>query len=253
MGVYGFIRLFVKGRRGPESEFRISKSLMPLVYQHNINETTRLGIWHITEDDAFFLDWVPDKPGVTHPHKRLQHLAGRFLLRVLFDDFPLDEIRIADTRKPFLEQEQYHFSISHCGEFAAALVSSNYRVGVDIESIGPKIGRVKHKFIHPGEMTFLPAGVTTRQDRGEGQGATSVQEWLTMIWCAKEAIYKWFGSGQLDFRAHMQLAGPPVFQGDQSLEFPFLFLKGSSRVIAISGQFWEGKALAWLMTPASER
>ena len=47
--------------------------------------------------------------------KRLQHLAGRYLLYALFDDFPLEEIVIADTRKPFLENEKYHFSISHCG------------------------------------------------------------------------------------------------------------------------------------------
>ena len=86
---------------------------MPLFYQHTINEGTKLGIWLIEETESFFLEKVPEKKEVTHPHKRLQHLAGRFLLPVLFEDFPLEEIVIADTRRPFLENEKYHFSISH--------------------------------------------------------------------------------------------------------------------------------------------
>ena len=51
---------------------------MPLVYQQNINESTRLGLWHIAEKEDFFLNQVPLKKEITHPHKRLQHLAGRF-------------------------------------------------------------------------------------------------------------------------------------------------------------------------------
>ena len=101
---------------------------MPLFYQHTINAGTKLGIWLIEETESFFLEKVPEKEEVTHPHKRLQHLAGRFLLPVLFDDFPLEEIVIADTRKPFLENEEYHFSISHCGSYAAAIVSATSRV-----------------------------------------------------------------------------------------------------------------------------
>ena len=106
---------------------------MPLFYQQDINATTKLAIWHIEEDEAFFIAKVPLQSNITHPHKRLQHLAGRYLLRFLFPDFPNEEILIATTRKPFLPDEQYHFSISHCGDFAAAIVSKNERVGIDIE------------------------------------------------------------------------------------------------------------------------
>ena len=96
---------------------------MPLVYQHTINSNTKAALWHIEEDEAFFLERVPLKRDVSHPHKRLQHLAGRYLLPVVFADFPLEEILIADTRKPFLPDEKYHFSISHCGDYTAAIVS----------------------------------------------------------------------------------------------------------------------------------
>jgi len=128
---------------------------LALVYQHNINETTRLAVWHITEPESFFLKKVPLKKDVSHPHKRLQHLAGRYLLSFLFDGFPLEEILVADTRKPFLENEQYHFSISHCGDFAAAIVSSKERVGIDIELVTARIERIKHKFTSSDELLFL--------------------------------------------------------------------------------------------------
>ncbi|MBI3884001.1 MAG: 4-phosphopantetheinyl transferase, partial [Sphingobacteriales bacterium] len=106
---------------------------MPLVYQKNINTTTKIGVWHITENEDFFVKQVPLQREITHPHKRLQHLAGRLLLKEVCPDFPYDMIRIASTRKPFLENEAYHFSISHSGNYAAVIVSNNHRVGVDIE------------------------------------------------------------------------------------------------------------------------
>ena len=83
-----------------------------------------MGIWKIEEPESFFKGNVPQHRDVTHPHKRLQHLAGRFLLQYLFPDFPYGLIQIADTNKPYLPNEQYHFSISHCGDYAAAIVSS---------------------------------------------------------------------------------------------------------------------------------
>jgi len=69
------------------------------------------------------LEKVPLQNNITHPHKRLQHLAGRLVLSELYEDFPIKLIQIADTKKPFLPDEAFHFSISHCGEYAAAIVS----------------------------------------------------------------------------------------------------------------------------------
>ncbi len=126
---------------------------MPLFYQQDINLTTKLGVWKIEESEDFFLLSVPLQRTITHPHKRLQHLAGRYLLPFLFPDFPHEEIEIADTRKPFLPDEQYHFSISHCGDYAAAIVSSTERVGIDIEMITPRVDRIKHKLLHEDEFS----------------------------------------------------------------------------------------------------
>ena len=205
---------------------------MPLFYQHNINQDTKLGVWHIEEPESFFLERVPLKRDVSHPHKRLQHLAGRFLLPALFPDFPLAEIVIADTRKPFLENEKYHFSISHCGSYAAAIVSSKNRVGVDIEIISPRVGSIREKFLSPAELAnAVPPG---------GQ-------LLTMLWSAKESIYKWYGAGSVDFRKHMQWKGA-VTKENGLMIFPFVFSKTKVIPLVVKAVSFGDVVLAWVVS-----
>ncbi len=163
---------------------------MPIFFQQQINEFTRLGIWKIEENETFFQSNVPQHRAVTHPHKRLQHLAGRYLLQYLFPGFPYDMVQIADTKRPFLPNEAFHFSISHCGDYAAAIVSTKYRVGVDVEIPADKVAAIKEKFLSPDELQLLP----NQQDIN----------WLTICWSAKESVFKWYGNGKVDFKQHIQ-------------------------------------------------
>lgn len=169
---------------------------MPLHYQHNINYFTRLAIWKIEEPEAFFAQKVSLLQPVTHPHKRLQHLAGRYLLPFLFPDFPTELIQIADTRKPYLPDETYHFSISHCGDYAAAIVSSVSRVGIDVEMITHRVNKIRHKFLHSNEL---------EQWNIEGLEEAEKFRTLTLLWSAKEAMFKWWGRGDVDFSECMQV------------------------------------------------
>lgn len=165
---------------------------MPLVYQQNINATTKLGVWQITEPEEFFLQKVPLQRTITHPNKRRQHLAGRYLLQQLYPDFPYELLRIADTRKPFLENEAYHFSISHCGEYAAVMISPDHRVGVDIEKISQRVEKIKHKFLSPAEQHLLKRIPLLPY-------TSSSEKLLTAAWSIKEALFKWQGSPEVDF------------------------------------------------------
>lgn len=233
---------------------------MPIIYQHNINEHTKLAVWHITEPESFFLQRVPLKKEVSHPHKRLQHLAGRYLLPALFPGFPLDAIRVADTRRPFLEDEQYHFSISHCDDYAAAIVSTTQRVGVDIESITPRIERVRHKFVTAEEWNFLSSGFGSSGVRGareQGQGHPGFEhrtlnfgtpELLTLLWSAKEVIFKWYGSGQLDFKTHMLLNGPLTTGEDGLMTMPFIFSRREQISLAVRALVIGQSVLSWTAT-----
>jgi phosphopantetheinyl transferase len=207
---------------------------MPLVYQQNINEYTRLGVWHITEEEPFFLEKVVLQNEITHPHKRLQHLAGRYVLQALFPDFPLELIRVADTRKPFLPGEKYHFSISHCSDYAAVIVSTKSRVGVDIELPQEKIERIKYKYLTEAEMQLVLSLPAVPLDA------------LTMAWSIKEAMFKWYGNGKVDFRQNMIIR--KITANDFAFSADCLFSKDEDWHVRVNALMFNGISLAFLIT-----
>lgn len=171
---------------------------MAIFFQQDIDGYTKLGVWKIEEEEDFFLSEVASQRNVSHPHKKLQHLAGRYLLKFLFPDFPVSLIQIADTRKPFLQDEAYHFSISHCGDYAAAIVSKNCRVGLDIETPTEKVLKILHKFLHPEEKNLL---AQCNPDEDEQLHIRL----CTLLWSAKESMFKWWGAGEIEFSEMLRI------------------------------------------------
>lgn len=203
---------------------------MPLIFSHHIDAQTRLAIWQIEEPADFFLEKVPLSRHITHAHKRLQHLAGRYLLQHLFPDLPIQLIQIADTRKPFLAGDSHHFSISHCGAFAAAIVSKNFRVGIDIELHSSRILPLRHKFISEAENLLQP---------------TAMEVFPTLIWSAKEAMYKWYSLGEVDFLDHLQV----VQLQETGISAGYLqsrFLKQEAWELEIPYRIFNSLVLTWV-------
>ena len=200
---------------------------MPLYYEH-INNFAKIAIWHIAEAKNFFLQKVTEQREIRHPHKQLQHLAGRYLLQYLYPDFPYHLIEIADTKKPFLSNEEYHFSISHCDDYAAVIVSKDHRVGIDIERVTPKVERIKHKFLKAEEMRLV---------NGEMQLST-------LLWCCKEAVFKLYGNGGVDFKEHIHLLSNDL--KNKSLKCNFL--KEKKIELEIQYKYFDDLCLAWVIS-----
>jgi 4'-phosphopantetheinyl transferase EntD len=215
--------------------------VMPLFYQHNINESTKLAIWHITEGEDFFLEKVPLKRDVSHAQKRLQHLAGRYLLTELFPDFPLEAILIADTRKPYLSDEKYHFSISHFGQYAAAIVSNIYRVGVDVEKASPTIEKIRNKFLSELETAIAFEGI-------EKSGHRLRQ--LTLLWSAKESIFKWYSLGQVNFKEHICWTEPYFIRSGEMGELCFEFRKDGTVPLSVYYKMFDDLVLTFVYNQA---
>lgn len=209
---------------------------MPLVYQQNINASTRIGVWHIAEPENFFLSKVPLQREITHPHKRLQHLAGRLLLQELYPGFPQELIKIADTNKPFLENEAYHFSISHCGDYAAVIVSTEFRVGADIELINDKVERIIHKFLQVDEMRLI--NLKSEPD------SISKAQLLTLAWSIKESLFKWYGKREVDFKKHLRIDDINI--DDNQGVAHCRFLKNMSMELPVHFLFFNQNCLSWV-------
>ena len=197
---------------------------MPLVYQQNINATSKIAVWHITESEDFFLSIVPVQREIKHWHKRLQHLAGRLLLKELYPEFPVEMILIADTKKPFLANEPFHFSISHCGNYAAAIVSKTHRVGVDVELLNTQIEQIQQKF-------------TSDEEIGKIQNSEFRIQNLTLCWSIKESVFKWWGRGEVDFKRDIVLQSASgsaaqgvvqcIFKNEFELDIHYLFFNNN--------------------------
>jgi len=212
---------------------------MPLFFYKEINDTTKLAIWKIEETEDFFIEHVPLSNTIKHPHKRLQHLAGRYLLQLLFPDFPMNSIEVAETRKPFIRNEQYHFSISHSGHFAAAIVSSYHRIGVDLERKSDKIAKIAHKFLHQKELE-----VHQLIDISNDTNSASLTK-LALLWSAKEAIYKWWGKGAVDFKEMISISACDINQvGNIHAIF-----KGDSPEIHLSLEYiiYDDVCIVWVL------
>ena len=160
---------------------------MPLYREWSSDEYSLAAIWQITEPEEFFIERTGIIPDIKHPKRRIERLAGRFLLRHLKEDFPLLHIAPDEHDKPRLPHNQYYFSISHSYPYVAAVVSPYVECGVDIQVPHPRMLQLQQKFLS------LP----------EQQLCGGDEQLITTAWSAKEAAYKWQGRRGVEFDEHM--------------------------------------------------
>lgn len=182
---------------------------MPLVFQNKYADDITVGVWHIEEQESFFEPNTKVIRDIQHPHKRIQHLAGRYLLQQLHKSLPSHKILIGENNKPYFENDHCHFSISHCGDYAAVVVCEKLPAGIDVEVISSLALRLSPKFMNEREMTFLTQDVEI--DR----------KIATAIWSVKEAVFKWYGKGKVDFRKDIVVEESPLEIIDNSIRVSF--------------------------------
>jgi phosphopantetheinyl transferase len=161
---------------------------MPLLKEWKPNEHSLAAIWHICEPESFFMaqTQVTDA-NIQHNKRRIEFLAGRFLLQYLHKDFPIHEIYADEHDKPQIPNQTLQFSISHSFPYAACIISKRAAVGIDIQSWHKSIAALQYKFLTPQEQIFC--GVDEQK--------------ITQAWTAKEAAYKYQGRRGVDFKEHL--------------------------------------------------
>ena len=205
---------------------------MPLFYTDNMSAGYQIAMWHITEDEGFFRGIVIPHREIPHPRKRIQHLAGRYLLRILDPHFPVNEIRLYGKR-PYLTGNSYFFSISHCMDYAAVILSKDAPVGVDVELSRPKVGQLQSKFLTEEEVQIISSA----------QSPLPLEERFTVCWCAKECMFKWYGHGLVDFKRDMIIRS---FPDENTLPVNTFFGKEKGMPLSVHFRFFGRLCLAWL-------
>lgn len=162
---------------------------MPLLKKWTINDTATGAIWKIEEPLSFFEMLAGLHPEIKNDNKRIEHLAGRFLLRYLYPGFPINEIYKDEHDKPRIKNNQYFFSISHSFPYVAVVVDTVNEAGIDIQVLHPKIAQIRHKYLSDKEKLYFGDDISL----------------LTLAWCAKEAAYKWHGRRGVGFISNMEI------------------------------------------------
>lgn len=185
---------------------------MPLYQSIAFDSNTQILIWEIRESyDQLLQEVSLNEKSVLRLQgmKSEMHQRGFLSVRKLlqqagFTDF---DLYYDEMGKPHLHQQK-HISITHSHQFAAIIIS-DVAVGIDIEWQRPKVSTIANKFCD-SEFQYLDPEKNEDYIRK-----------LTVIWGAKEAIFKIQNEKGISFKNHIQVHSFELEDGQNSCKFHF--------------------------------
>lgn len=168
---------------------------MSLLRIEKINQNLAWGLWKIEEDSQKLAEKlypyhhaIAENPAILEL-KKCESLASRLVVRKILESWGLDfqGIKKDECQKPYITGLNYHVSLTHTQNYAAAIVDKRSFTGIDIELIREKVQKVAHKFLSEKEL------IASENDI----------EKLTLYWSAKEVLYKTYGKKRMSLRQHI--------------------------------------------------
>jgi 4'-phosphopantetheinyl transferase len=169
---------------------------MGCITKHFLNEYSILGVWKIEEDlhtllESVVMDNEEKKRyrGFRSTSRKLEFLSVRALLSELLGK----EARIVYNKnnKPFLKDGSHFISITHSHRLTAILLSTNEKVGIDLEYMSINISAFAFKFMNRKEKII--------------KDPENRKYHLYLHWCAKEALYKICDKEGISIRNHITI------------------------------------------------
>ena len=109
--------------------------------------------------------------------RRIELLAVRALLKAV----GINQTIHYNDRKPYLDEG--YISISHSANMAAIIYNPNYPVGIDIETIAPRIRHIAERVFSDTELAAAADDI----------------EKLNILWNCKECVFKLANDEGIDF------------------------------------------------------
>jgi len=168
---------------------------MPVYKTITVNSNTKVLIWKIEESFDELINEISlndrSKQRVGNMKSEL-HQRGFLSIRHLlasegYTDF---DLYYDENGKPHLKDGK-HISITHSFIFSAIIIS-DIEVGIDVEKKREKILKIAHKF-------------TKVEDYQKLHHRDVIIRKLTIVWCAKESLYKSFNRVGLTFLNHINV------------------------------------------------
>jgi phosphopantetheinyl transferase len=169
---------------------------MPLYKTIHVNDFTSVLIWKIEEPLS---DLITDIQLTENSQNRLNsmkselHQRGFISIRHLLKEVGYSDIDLQydEFGKPHLKDGNF-ISITHSFTFTAIIISKKDIVGIDIEMQRDKIVKIARKF-----TPFEEYKTIANHD--------ALVSKLTIVWGAKESLYKIYGKKKLLFLHHIYI------------------------------------------------
>ena len=175
------------------------------------NENLKIAICHKNDVRRLFFRNETD---MKINSRTIEKRGVQELLKHFFISKP---VKYSEVGAPFIDQSNFHFSISHSKELIA-LARCNYQIGIDTEEITKRASKIKSRFLNNYEMDVF--------------GDTD--ENATLAWTIKEALYKICGQSKVIFKEDLKIINEIEKRKSYLCEFPW---KGSrTKVICKSIQ-----------------
>jgi len=193
--------MFLKSLQATHRNSYFRNPIVPLFKKISPDPNSILAVWKIDESKEELLHLIDErlheisKLKEVHDSVGKHWLASRALLLQLFDKHKV-EVHKDLNNKPSLvvDGKPYFIAITHSYDYAAVMISDTHEVGLDLERIDPRIGRVAKKFVNEEEDKYISKVLLDE-----------LNYYQTIIWSAKETMYKIYGKKELDFKLHMSL------------------------------------------------
>lgn len=171
---------------------------------HTIYQSTssaaafELLIWETTESLDFFVQelqlstaqYLELQQQYSHPNALSQWLSSRYALQRLFK-LPYWHFKKNSLGKLELKNSPFQLSISHSNQYTA-VVKSTKAIGLDVQVPNKKLGRIASKYIDSSTLNHL-------------KKSPFYQDYLHLYWAIKEALFKAYGLGQLNYIQHLRI------------------------------------------------
>ncbi|MEZ7916188.1 MAG: 4'-phosphopantetheinyl transferase superfamily protein [Polaribacter sp.] len=169
---------------------------MALYKTLTVNKATKVLIWKIEESTSKLQEGIVLSKNSTtrlNSMKSQLHQRGFLSIRHLLKEAGYTDADLIydEFGKPHLKNGKF-ISITHSFTFTAIIVSDKFHVGIDIEKQREKILKIAHKFT-PFEEYKTIANVDALISK------------LTIVWGAKESLYKIYGKKKLLFLHHIYI------------------------------------------------
>lgn len=209
---------------------------MPLYKTINVNKHTKVFVWKIEESfetlsQGISLTERSENRLLSMKSELHQRgfLSVRHLLKAAgYTDF---DLFYNGNGKPHLTDGK-HISITHSFTFSALIISA-HDVGIDIEMNREKIKIIQHKFVN------FERGFIHKDD-------DYIQQ-LTVIWGAKESLYKIFPHGGLTFKNDIDINS---FQIADKKTTGYIKVEGWDKNYDISFEQLDGFTLVYAIDPS---